>query len=53
MGEISNAAGKSCLCVVLGLFVWYGGRSGAAGADVLTTDVAAGSDAAATSQPRV
>jgi hypothetical protein len=47
-------ASRACIwCVALSLFVWYGGRSGAAGADVVTTDVAAVPDAAMPSQPRV
>jgi hypothetical protein len=47
-------ASRACLWgVVLGLFVWYGGRSGAAGADVLPTEAAAGPAAATVSPPRV
>jgi hypothetical protein len=49
----------SCACVwhvMLGLFVWYGGLVGAAGARVVTTNdvaVSAVSDAATPSQPQV
>jgi hypothetical protein len=47
-------ASRACVwCVVLGLFAWYGGLSGAAEADVLTTDVGAVSAAATPSQPQV
>lgn len=45
---------RACMWyVVLGLFAWYGGLSGAVGADVVTTDVATASDAATLSQPQV
>jgi len=47
-------ASRACVWyVALGLFAWYGGRSGAAGAEVLTTDVGAVSDEATPSQPQV
>jgi hypothetical protein len=47
-------ASRACLwCVVLSVCVWYGGRAGAAGADAVTTNVAAASDAATASPPRV
>jgi hypothetical protein len=39
--------------VALALFAWYGTLSGAAGADVLTTDVGAVSDEATPSHPQV
>lgn len=40
-------------CAVLGVFVWYGGLSDTAGADVLPTNVTAVSDAATSSPPWV
>jgi hypothetical protein len=43
----------SLWCAVLGVFVWYGGLLGTAGADVLPTNVTAVSDAATSSPPRV
>jgi 6-phosphogluconolactonase len=47
-------ASRACVwCAVLGVFVWYGGRSGAAGADVVTTNAAAVSGAATSSQAQV
>jgi hypothetical protein len=47
-------ASRACIwCVVLSLFVWCGGRAGAAGAEVVTTNVAAASDSATPSQLQV
>jgi hypothetical protein len=50
-------ASRTCVwCVMLGLFVWYGGLIGAAGAHVVTTNDAAVSDTADTatlSRPQV
>ena len=47
-------ASRACVWrVMLALFAWYGALSGAAGADVLTTDVGAVSDEATLSPPQV
>jgi hypothetical protein len=47
-------ATRACVwCAVLGWVVWYGGRSGAAGVDVVTMNGAAVPDAATSSPPQV